>query len=352
MPKKKGVTIPKIKQLPSGAYNCYMRLKDADGTVRNISITEPDYATVEAKAKAIKSGIMEAGKQPRHLTLTQAVDNYISERSNTLSPSTIRGYRIIQRTRFKNYMERDVSSFTERRCRSMVNDEATFCSPKTLKNAWRFISSVIFNETGERFSVPLPQETREPHKFLDYTQIAVFVQAIRGSSIEIPALFALCSLRLSEILAVDWSKIDLAAGTVRVSGAVVRDSANQLVSKKSNKNSSSTRVVKIFIPRLLELLEQADKDEPVISVTSSAFYRIVQRICRENGLPEVGIHGLRHSFASLSYHLGIPEEIAMEIGGWKNDKIMSEIYTHLAAGDVNLHRDKLTDFFTNISAPS
>lgn len=349
MAKKKGVSIPKITQLPSGAYNCYLRIKDERGVTQNISITDNDYAVVEAKAIAIKSGVMEAQKNPRQLpTLEKAIENYIAERSNTLSQSTIRGYDIIKRTRFQPYMQRSLSRFDERTCRRMVNEEAALCSPKTLKNAWRFVSSAIYNETGRRYDVSLPQEIKTPHKFLDYEQIKIFVLALRGESIEIAALLALSSLRLSEILALDWDKVDIKNGTIRVAGAVVRNKDNELVKKATNKNDTSTRTVQIFIPRLYDLLAAADKSKPLITVNQHSLYYNINRICRENDLPEVGTHGLRHSFASLAYHLQIPKEIAMEIGGWQNDKIMSEIYTHLAAADINEHREKLKAFYQTL----
>lgn len=350
MAKKKGVSIPKITQLPSGAYNCYLRIKDSNGVTQNISITDADYKVVEAKAIAIKSGIIQAEKSPRQLpTLEKAIDNYIAERSNTLSPSTIRGYLKIKTCRFQGYMQRSISKLDERTCRRMVNEEAALCSPKTLKNAWRFVSSVIYNETGSRYAVPLPQEIKTPHVFLDYEQIQIFVQAVHGADIEIPALLALCSLRRSEIYGLTWDNINLAAGTITIAGAAVIDGSEKLVRKETAKNITSQRTIQIFIPRLLELLHTADKSQPLTSCNPTLLWRKINRICAANDLPEVGIHGLRHSFASLAYHLEIPKEIAMEIGGWKNDKVMSEIYTHLAAADVNVHREKIKEFFARIA---
>ena len=77
------------------------------------------------------------------------------------------------------------------------------------------------------------------------------------------------------------------------------------------------------------------------------FWRI-NEICKAHGLPEVGVHGLRHSFASLAYHLQIPEKIAMEIGGWSDDGTMRKIYTHLAQKDI---AERARDFSNFFSAP-
>ena len=58
-------------------------------------------------------------------------------------------------------------------------------------------------------------------------------------------------------------------------------------------------------------------------------------------MPPVGVHGLR----SLAYHLQIPEQIAMEIGGWSDIGTMRKIYTHIAQQDMERYKTKLQDFF-------
>ena len=71
----------------------------------------------------------------------------------------------------------------------------------------------------------------------------------------------------------------------------------------------------------------------------------INEICAAHGLPQVGNHGLRHSCASLFYHLGIPQKIAMEIGGWKDPGTMNKIYTHLSQKDIAARSRQFSDFF-------
>ena len=73
--------------------------------------------------------------------------------------------------------------------------------------------------------------------------------------------------------------------------------------------------------------------------------RQVNRVCAANGLPEVGVHGLRHSFASLAYHIGMPEKVTMEIGGWSDNQTMRKIYTHVAQSDRSKYANAMADFF-------
>ncbi len=57
------------------------------------------------------------------------------------------------------------------------------------------------------------------------------------------------------------------------------------------------------------------------------------------------MHGLRHSFASRAYSLGFKEVECMRIGGWSDYQIMHEIYTHLAARDLNARVKEMANFY-------
>lgn len=347
MAKRKGVSIPKIKQLPSGAYNCNLRLKDADGKVQSISITDADYKIVEAKAIAIKSGVLEAKAKPReNPTLQETLDKYIDIRRATRSPSTIRGYVTIARTRFQPYMHRRVNTFTPELCRRMVSEEAKLCSPKTLKNAWRFVASAIYEETGERFDPPLPQDEPNELPYLTPEQLPIFLDALRGDIIEVAALLGLCSLRRSEILGLAWDNVDLDNGTIKVAGAVVYDENGDLTEKKTTKNATSRRTVPISIPRLAELLEaEENKAGRVVTLAPETIRNHLKIICRDNDLPLISTHGLRHTFASVAYMLNMPERVVMQIGGWSNTSTMHKIYVRLSERYIATEAERFKKFF-------
>ena len=78
----------------------------------------------------------------------------------------------------------------------------------------------------------------------------------------------------------------------------------------------------------------------------NTLYAQINRLCKANGLPEVGVHGLRHSFASLAFHLGLTEQETMELGGWSDYTTMRKIYTHLAAVDRLRSQNKISEFFS------
>ena len=337
--------IPKARKMTSGNYFIRLRLGGEE-----ICITEATEKECIRQAQFVKSEYLAGKRQEKAEekecpTLRKAIDDYIEARSNTLSPLTIRGYRIIQKNRFKDVMGVPVDQLTD--WQRIINREAGKCAPKTLKNAWGLIRSVVEDVTG-KFPpvVKLPALIPPDKPFLTPEQIKIFVNAVKSTPYAVPGLLALSSLRASEIEALDWSDIPKSPQFIRVSGAVVLNENNKKVKKRANKNATSARNVPVMIPELVEALERDRKPSgSLMGMHQNSLRYGIAKICRENDLPNVGIHGLRHSFASLAYHLQIPEKIAMEIGGWSDSTTMHKIYTHIAKSDISRYQTKMTDFF-------
>lgn len=340
--------VPEPRKLPSGNYSIQLRLGGVSMTITETSKTECINKARLVKAE-YKAGKRKLEKTPvdKSFTVSEAIDNYIARRSNTLSPLTIRGYRIIQKNRFQTIMSKPIGDIKKEDWQGIVNREAGLCAAKTLKNAWGLMRSVVKESTGEYPpEVTLPTGVPNKTEFLDPDQIKVFVAAVKDTQYAVPALLALSSLRASEIEALKWEDIPKNPKFIKVSGAVVLDENNKRVRKKANKNVQSARNVPVMIPELSSALEKYRKAKgPVMPYRQNSLRYGIEKICRENDLPDIGIHGLRHSFASLAYHLQIPEKIAMEMGGWSDSGTMHKIYTHIAQSDMTRYQNALTDFF-------
>lgn len=344
MPKKKqsqpGMKIPAIRQLPSGSWFCQLRI---DG--QSISITDIDYDTVMAKAYAYKAGVMEARKAPKDVTVGEALQQYIERRRNILSPSTLRGYGIVARNRFKALQARRISTLTQNIIQRDINLEIAGCSPKTLRNAYMLIASAIEEAGGEKYDVRLPQVPKSNKVFLDPEQITKLTEAVKGTEIEIPVLLGLWSCRRSEIFGLTWDSVDLDKRTIRIERSVVPDEEHHFVQKNTTKTRSSSRTIPISDQLYAALLAVPDKNGSVVPGHPNTLFKRLNRTCDEIGLPQIGIHGLRHSFASLAYSLGLPAKVTMQIGGWENDNVMLKIYTHISEREVNDSAAAMLRFF-------
>lgn len=344
--KEPEIRLPKIKQLPSGAWHTRVLIED-----RRVSITKDTYDECVAEYLALKNKITEAKDRQsgKNITLKEAVNKYIDARRGKKSPSTVYGYIRYRDNTFQRMMASNVYKTADRQWQAAIDEEkALGRSPKYIKNAWGLMSAAIAAETGKRPDVILYPKEKKERPYLDPDQIDIFVSAVKGQPIEIPALLCLSSLRRSEVLALKWENVDLKHKVIYVRGSKVRGESGMSV-KAQNKTDKSRRPVPI-IPPLFDALSAAPRENDfIVTAAPSTLFKYINLVCRENGLPEVGLHGLRHSFASIAYHMGIPEMIAAEIGGWKDLGTMHKIYTHLAEKDITKRAQDFTNYFSPAS---
>lgn len=338
----KRIKVPEAKPIPSGSWRCRVQIEGKRQQFVRDTKEEAEEAARQAVA-AITAGVAEEKKKAA--TVGSCIDRYIFDRESILSPSTIRGYKIVRKSRFQGMMAKDIHAITQQQWQAAINLEAKTCKPKTIRNAWGLVSSVIKENTGSTPEVRLPAAAKNTRPFLDDQQTKTFLKAIRDTNIEAGAILALHSLRCSELMALTWGSIDTKRKTITVKGAMVLDDSNTLVLRDQNKTVTSQRIVPVIIPRLLELAKDKPASERIVKVTPQAMYKAINKICEASGLPNVGIHGLRHTFASICFYNGIPEKAVMEMGGWSNPAVLREIYTHLSARQKNAYIDKLSGFF-------
>lgn len=334
--KSRELTVPHPKQLPSGSWNIYLAPEKQ-------SVTETTARKCEEKAKEIRRqyqaqkllGLLNSGVPV--LSLGDAIDRYITDRSEIISPSTQRSYWSVRKHRMQDCMEWNIYD-PSNNWQAAVNQELVDgLSAKTVKNVWRLCSGAIRNAGAVVPNVDLKRPTPAERQWLRYDQIEVFLDQIKGEDCELAALLALHSLRLSELLALKPSNISWKNRELRVRGSRVLNSDGLLEYKALNKTERSRRDIPFLIPRLEELLKAIpDTQEWLVGSNEKRLYDNINRICKANGLPTVGVHGLRHSFASLGYHLGMKELTVMQIGGWSDSSVVRDIYTHNSDLDADV----------------
>jgi len=337
--------VPEPRKLPSGTWFLQMRLNGVSVPVSAESSKECKHTAELIKAE-YGAGKRQIQKNKATPTLRQAIDAYISVRSNTISPSTIRGYEIIRDNRFQSVMDKKLNDIKD--WQKLCNSESKNLSAKSIKNSWYLMASILKESGVEVPNIKMPQVVSKERLYLEPEQIPIFVKSVKGEKCEIAALLALSSLRCSEICSLKWENIDLKNRRILVSGAMVQGQKNKFVDKPTNKSKSSRRYVPILMNELYTALSDCEaKEGIVVTQRPNTIFRQINKVCESSGLPLVGVHGLRHSFASLAYHLQMPEKIAMQIGGWADRETMSEIYTHLSQKDVSKYADEMKQFYNN-----
>lgn len=80
----------------------------------------------------------------------------------------------------------------------------------------------------------------------------------------------------------------------------------------------------------------------------SVIYNNLKKISARSGIPFVGVHGLRHTNASVMLSLGIVDKIAMKRGGWATDNTMKSVYQHVFSSDRDTADDMINAYFDSI----
>lgn len=343
--------MPKAKKLPSGSWRCQVYL-GKDETGKNIykSVTSDTKKEAEYLAAEMQLKRKEQSK-PCNITLREAIDNYIASKENILSPSTIRGYRTIQRNSLQSLMSLKIDTIDSYKLQRAINSDAIDHSEKTLRNAVGLIKSAIGIYLPDvKYTVSLPQKQKYEAVTLTVPQLRTLLAAIRDDEAELSILLALwLGLRASEICGLRWSDYDSNTMTLSVRSALVPDKDNNYV-LKGTKTFESTRKIKVPL-RISELINSTSHDTDfIINVRPATIRKRMQRICRQNGLPVVRLHDLRHANASVMLLLGIPQKYAMERGGWSSAQTMEKIYQHTFDDEKNAVDAKINDFFDGLIA--
>lgn len=346
--------VPKARKLPSGNWFINLRLGGQNIPVTRRTEKECIRAAQMIKAEHIagkKIVCPEEAMPPQKLpTLGEMIDGYVATNSNILSPTTIRGYGTIRRNRFQELMDMSVSDISDADWKRVVNQEAQLCSPKYLHNSWGLICTVLRSNKLAIPDVKTPQIPPNERDFLTPDEILTLVKSVAGEKEEVVVFLGLHSLRRSEICGLRWENVDLEAQQLYIRGSRVVGPGSKVVTKKETKNRSSTRVVPFLIPEMYNALQAIpNKEGLVVPLYPNTVGKWVNQACAAAGVPQVGTHGLRHSFVSLAYHLKLSELTTMKIGGWSDYQTMRRIYTHISQKQINDEVGLVQGFFKNVN---
>ena len=341
--------LPTAQRLPSGMYRCQVTV---DG--KRVSVIDADSDVCQAKAVTLKSGMLEERKNPHPITVEKAMEKYIAIRNNVLSPATIRAYKNVSKNYFKQIKLKKLSSIDEISIQSQINLYAKDKSYKTVKNAVSFLVSVVSEDHPVNIKrLKYPQRIPKEHPYLQANNITKLIDVCRGDVIEIPVLLALwLGMRRSEICALNWEDIDFEKKSVSITKARVPDENNKYVIKNTTKTEKSRRVVSCpdyILGRLKDIQpDQSKRAGPLVKMNPNDIYNHLKVICDNNSIPFVGVHGLRHTNASVMLSLGIADKVAMARGGWSSKDTMQNIYQHLFENDKTEADQAINNYFSGL----
>lgn len=277
-------------------------------------------------AAGIKTNQKKAERSPAKLTVEEAIDRYIETKSSVLSPSTIRGYNGIKKSRINEIKNVSLGDLTQEKIQRWVNALSKRNSPKTVANAHGLISAVLREYLpGMVLHTTLPKKVKPDIQIPSEADLKAIMKAAKGTKYELPiALAAWLGLRQSEIVGLTWDCVD--GDILHVKQAVVVGEEGPV--KKGTKSYAGKRDLRM--PQYIQdlIAAQPRHTDRIITISGHAIYSGFLRICEKAGVPQFRFHDLRHANASIMLSIGIPDKYSMKRMGHATNNMLKTTYQH------------------------
>ena len=356
-PKSRNTGIPKITQLPSGAYHATVYSHTDEAGKRHYeSFTGHDYNQLMLDIVSFKNdkriSRIDESLGKTKLTVASAMDQYIESKSAILSPSTIASYKAIRRNNLLSIQKLTVKQVTQELVQIAINQEAMNKTPKTVRNIHGFLAAVLQVYRPDLIlRTTLPQKTKSAIAIPTEEEVKLLVAATKDTEMEIPLLLAACcGMRRSEIAALTWKDIDFTKNTITIKKALVLDDDNELI-EKTTKTTAGTRVIRMF-PVVAEALIHYKEHHPdtgeYITIRPDIISHRFEKLVKRTGIPHYRFHDLRHYTVSVMLSLNIPKNYIADFVGHETENMIDKVYGHIMQSRKTSAEDLMQNYYQNI----
>lgn len=287
--------------------------------------------------------------------VTELVSAYIKNRKVVgVKETTLRGYRVAEsriQARFDGVMATELTTYM---VDEFIADMTADYSPKTIVNTIALLNAAYTRavKTGQLASNPceyasLPKRNKPDIKTFTEEDVIKFLSALKDERLDYQVAYELCLLcgmRRSEVLGLKEEDINLAFKFVSINKTrhyvdgkeIIQDTKTEM----SRRNLAIPDMVAEHIAQLIEKHHaiQYDHTDWLIQdgfgqpMNPGSLTNHITRIEKNNGLPLISVHGLRHTFASMLNSEGIDiARISAELGH-SNITTTLNVYTHVFGG--------------------
>lgn len=339
----------KAKQLPSGSYRVVVSDGyDETGKRKYKSFTASEEWKVLKMAQDYKEG-RDTRNTSSDITLAKAMNEYISSRANVIEPTTLTSYNYIARCRFQSIMNCKVAALKTIDVQRAINAESANVSAKTVKNAYGLLKAVLVMYGAEiNFdSIKIPKKIKKPPKELP--SFDTIFNIIKGTESELPVLLAAwLSLRIGEVIGLQYQDIDKVNGTIMIRRTIIYTENGSQV-RDHCKTEKSTRILQLpsYLLNLIDRQPHFKPNDFIIPKTRKAVYSKFTRLMARNGII-MTFHDLRHLNASIMLMLGVPDKYAMERGGWSTNSVLKSVYQQTFSNERIKIDQTIDEYFNKI----
>ena len=207
----------------------------------------------------------------------------------------------------------------------------------TLKTAYSL--GMVREYTGDKIKRPRSSEKKvECFSMSEQKKIEQYILNEDGARLFGVLLCLYTGLRIGELLALEWSDIDMSKSELRVNKTChYGKDKNGVFGRITDipKTQSSIRTIPIpkqLMPHLREVKKKSrsthivSNGENPISIRS--YQRSFSALLKKLNIPHRGFHSLRHTFATRALECGMDVKTLSEILGHKNPTVTLNRYAH------------------------
>jgi integrase len=299
------------------------------------------------KAEAIQKG-EDARRRPavpdrEAITVGQWLGEWVADLPNRVKPATYRRYAGITKTHLVPALGKiPLDRLTAADVRSMESQVGR--SSATVRHAHVVLGTALQAAVDQGRmaanpvrSVKAPRVVHREKVTLDRDEADRLLDAAKGDPWEALYVLALTTgAREGEILALRWRDVDLTAGTVAITGTVVRGLDGGLT-VDTPKTKSGRRPLQLSRPAVAALARMPRGKPGDFLFTSPTGLVTPQALLRQHfyplldraGLPRMRFHDLRHTAATHMIEDGVPLLAISQLLGHATPTITLSIYGHL-----------------------
>ena len=345
-------------------------------------IMQRKYATCRSEKEAKeKARELEGDKAKRDLSnismmkMTDWMDAWLEVNRPLLAPTTIKAYTMyIEKHFIPELGKMKLCDITDMHIKSYIADKLADLSPTTVRKHFFTLQKIL--RDGLKHGSPMVGI--KPPKKNDYKptvptedEFKQIRQTFATISMEHEAVILLagwCGMRRGEIFALKWDDINDKEGFIRIDEALALTEEEYKFEAKAPKSVNGIRVIaapdyliallgrikkqtsppkkrKKRVVQIEDKRKAADISPLVFTITPGSWSNLYVKVTKNNKLPKIRFHNLRHYHASLLYKNNVPDLYAAERLG-HDIGVLKGIYQHLGLKQRQEIDDKVKGLFS------
>lgn len=262
---------------------------------------------------------MREGSPP----LCEAIDSFADDLILRGSPASARSYRSLLRHL------RPYDVLTPALCRQVLHQVLSTRSVATANTTWCAMSALSnwlvdqgYYTRSPMTGIPIPRKPPGVHRYPSHDELGRVYAACKDDRERLIIRLLLHGLRAGQLLALRWDDV---SGDVLLIRPHKRNPAHPVV---------------LDAETVSMLLDSPRPDARVFPRSYEALRALIARIGKRAGVPGFHAHALRHAFASNWMLEGGDAATLQQLGGWKDQRMITEVYARSAMQEAAIRRSR------------